>query len=176
MEKAANKPGKIPRAFSWLLPTRKDQVTEEAPRIVAIVREGRDSALLAALSRQSGWALTLSETPETITSGVPPVILYDRALAPSNWSEVIGAWTVKPHRPYVILLSPKTDANLWEELQRAGGSDILRLPLNRDHVLKAVKRAWKVWCSQQHVRSPLRVATIKRPGAKRTNRGRDGQD
>jgi DNA-binding NtrC family response regulator len=175
MDKAANEPGAILRAFSWLLPTRKEQVREEAPRIAAIVSQGRDSALLAALSRQSGWALTLSETPETITSGVPPVILYDRALAPSGWSEVIGAWTVKSPRPYVILLSPKTDANLWEELQRAGGSDILRLPLNTDHVQKAVKRAWRVWCSQQRVRSPLRVATFKRPGATRTSRGRAGQ-
>jgi DNA-binding NtrC family response regulator len=175
MDKAANERRAISRAFSWLLPTRKEQVLEEAPRIVAIVRQGRDSALLAALSRQFGWALTLSETPEAITSGVSPVILYDRALAPSTWSEVIGAWTVKSPRPYVILLSPKTDANLWEELQRAGGSDILRLPLNKEHALKAVKRALKVWCSQQHVRSLLPVATIKRPGATRTRRGRAGQ-
>jgi FixJ family two-component response regulator len=149
------------RAFSWLVAARKEQALEEAPGVVAIVSRGRDSDLLGALSRQSGWKLTLSERPDLITSGVPPVILYDRSLAPSGWSEVIRAWTVKSPRPYVILLSPNTDANLWEELQRAGGSDILRLPLNQDHVLEAVKRAWRVWCNQQHVRSHLRRATFQ---------------
>jgi FixJ family two-component response regulator len=163
MDKSANEPGPILRAFSWLLPTRKGQAREQPPRIVAVVAQERDAALLAALSRQSGWTLTVSETPETIMS-VPPLILYDRGLAPSSWGEVIGAWTLKSPRPYVILLSPKTDANLWEKLQQAGGSDILRLPLNKDHVLKAVERAWRVWCSQQDVRSPLRVDTFKRAG------------
>ena len=51
----------------------------------------------------------------------------------------------------MILLSPTTDNNLWDELQRLGGSDIQRTPLNRDKMLWAVKRAWFLWCSQQEV-------------------------
>jgi FixJ family two-component response regulator len=60
----------------------------------------------------------------------------------------------KSPRPYVILLSPNADTNLWDELQRVGGCDILRTPINRDKILRAVKRAWLLWRNQQQVRSP----------------------
>ena len=59
------------------------------------------------------------------------------------------------YRPYVILLSPTVDRNDWDELQRVGGSDILRSPVNRDDLIWAVKRAWQFWRSQQKVYSPL---------------------
>jgi FixJ family two-component response regulator len=61
----------------------------------------------------------------------------------------------KSPRPHVILLSPNADANLWDELERVGGSDILRTPINRDKMLRAVKRAWLLWRNQQQVRMPL---------------------
>jgi hypothetical protein len=37
------------------------------------------------------------------------------------------------------LLSPNADANLWDELQRAGGSDILRTPFDRADLLLAAR-------------------------------------
>ena len=35
----------------------------------------------------------------------------------------------------MILLSSNADPNLWDELQRAGGSDILRTPVTRNELL-----------------------------------------
>ena len=61
--------------------------------------------------------------------------------------------TKESPRPYVILLSPNVDQNLWDELQRVGGSDILRAPVNREDLLWAVTRAWLLWRGQQNVRS-----------------------
>ena len=132
---------------------------QKVPRILAIVPKRANQRLLEAISQEAGWALTLSETPPVISSrrqaDVPPIIIYDRDLSPYRWSDVVGILTKTSPRPYVILLSPNADTNLWDELQRVGGSDILRTPVNRDNVLRVVKRAWLLWHNQVHVRSPL---------------------
>jgi FixJ family two-component response regulator len=103
--------------------------------------------------------LTLSESSPGLSFGhradLPPIIIYDRESSAHNWREVVGALASQSPRPYVILLSPSADANLWDELQRAGGSDILRTPVSRDHLLGALRRAWLLWQSQQQVRLPM---------------------
>ena len=131
---------------------------QKAPRILAMVPQGPNRLLLQTISRDAGWALTLSETAPGIAPGlqsdVPPIVIYDRELSPYDWREMMRVLAKKSPRPYVILLSPNADTNLWDELQRVGGSDILRTPINRDSVLRAVKRAWLLWRNQQQVRSP----------------------
>jgi DNA-binding NtrC family response regulator len=131
---------------------------QKAPRILALVPQGPDRLLLQTISRDAGWALTLSETAPGIAFGcqsdTPPIIIYDRELSPRHWGEMVRDLARKSPRPYVILLSPNADTNLWDELQRVGGSDILRTPINRDKILRAVKRAWLLWRNQQQVRSP----------------------
>jgi FixJ family two-component response regulator len=131
---------------------------QKAPRILALVPPGPNRLLLQTISRDAGWALTLSETAPGIAPGrqsdVPPIIIYDRELSPYDWREIVHVLAKKSPRPYVILLSPNADTNLWDELQRVGGSDILRTPINRDTMLRAVKRAWLLWRNQQQVRSP----------------------
>lgn len=144
-----------------LLPSRRQHhegTLQKAPRILAMVRQGPDRLLLQDLSRDAGWALTVSETTPAVASerqsDAPPIIIYDRDLSPCHWGEMIRAMARKSPRPYVILLSPNADSNLWDELQRVGGSDILRTPINRDKMLRAVKRAWLFWRNQQQVRAP----------------------
>ncbi len=144
-----------------LLPERRrhpEEAPHKAPRILALVPQGPDRLLLQALSQDAGWALTLSETAPAIAPGrqsdTPPIIIYDRELSPLHWGEMVRNLSGTSPRPYVILLSPHADTNLWDELQRVGGSDILRTPINRDKTLRAVKRAWLLWRNQQQVRSP----------------------
>jgi hypothetical protein len=92
---------------------------------LAIVPQGPNRLLVQAISRDAGWTLTLSDTSPGIilgrTADLPSIIIYDRESSPQNWREVVGALTSQSPRPYVILLSPNADANLWDELQRAGG-------------------------------------------------------
>jgi len=128
-------------------------------RIVSIVPHGPIRFLLQSISRDAGWALTLSETPlipaPARRADMPPIVIYDRELSPYRWHEIIGALAHNSPRPYVILLSPHADANLWDELQRVGGSDILRAPVTRDNILAALKKAGQLSYSQQQVRLPL---------------------
>jgi len=132
---------------------------QKAPRVLALVPQGANRLLLQALSRDAGWALTLCETAPGMATmcqwDAPPIIIYDRELSPHHWREMVRVLARRSPRPCVILLSPNADNNLWDELQRVGGFDILRTPINRDNLLWAVRRAWLLWRNQQEVRSQL---------------------
>ncbi len=148
--------------FARLLSSRRRNLQgarQTAPRILAIVPQGPSRLLLQAISRDAGWNVTLAETAPSLTSGcqpdVPPIIIYDRELSPHHWREIVGLLAKISPRPYVILLSPSADTNLWDELQRLGGSDILRTPVSRDNLVWAVRRAWQLWHHQEQVRSAL---------------------
>jgi len=146
--------------FAWLRSSRPrypEGARQKGPRILAIVAPGPNRLLLQTISRDADWALTLCETPPSLTSvrqaDVPPIIIYERELSPYHWREIVGVLTKTSPRPYVILLSPNADTNLWDELQRLGGCDILRAPVTRDKMLGALKRARQLWHSQQQLRS-----------------------
>lgn len=130
--------------------------TGNVPRVVAFVRPGQNKRLIEAVSSEDGWALTVSDMPAADSDKhavePAPIILFDRDLPPGNWREAVASLTRRSPRPYLILLSPNSDGNLWDELQRVGGSDILRTPIDRESTLQAVRRAWSLWYGQQQVR------------------------
>ncbi len=156
MERVVHKWKAILSKVARPLPSRRG-CREEAPRILAILAPGSDRSLLQAASQDFGWNPSLSGAPPCNLpqphAAVAPIVIYDRELPPYNWRDVFCVLTKESPRPYVILLSPNVDQNLWEELQRVGGSDILRVPLNREDLLWAVTRAWLLWRGQQNVRS-----------------------
>jgi CheY-like chemotaxis protein len=129
----------------------------DAPRLMAFVPQGQNRRAIEALSHEAGWALTIADTLSPIlqrADETAPIILFDRHLPPGNWREAIEFFNRRSPRPYVILLSPNSDRNLWEELQRVGGSDILRTPVDRESTLRAVGRGWSLWRSLQQLRIP----------------------
>jgi DNA-binding NtrC family response regulator len=117
-----------------------------------------NSLTIQALSEDAGWNICVTDTDVEMGSGieaeVPAIIIYDRELCPDRWADMVRAWARQTPRPYIILLSPHEDANLWEELQRAGGSDVLRSPLSADRLVAALTRGWRLWRTQQDLRQP----------------------
>jgi len=152
----------LARSLSLRRPRRQD-IRHVEQRILALVPEGPNRTVLQAVSEDAGWALTLSDTEMTCASlgpcGVPPIIIYDRDLSPKNWREILRAFAKKSPRPYIILLSSNADPNLWDELQRVGGSDILGTPVTRNELLEALTKAWQLWRIQQKVRLPVAAFT-----------------
>ena len=146
------------RRFLPLRSRRPGNACDEKLRILALVPKGPNQLVLRTTSANAGWALTVSDsTSDTFLwpRSVPPIVIYDREMSPQHWCEMVRAFAKKSPRPYIILLSPSSDANLWDELQRAGGSEILRTPINQDHLLWALVKAWQLWRTQQRVRPPL---------------------
>jgi FixJ family two-component response regulator len=140
-----------------------DGVHDAEPRIMALVPEGPNRLALEAIFEDAGWALTLSDTgPHSIAckdSGAPLIIIYDRELSPQHWRDIIQDLARKTPRPYIILLSANADTNLWDELQRAGGSDILRAPINRDQLIEALAKGRQLWSARQHLGPPAAPLT-----------------
>jgi CheY-like chemotaxis protein len=123
---------------------------------LACVSQKSSRLTIEAVSSEAGWTLTIADTLpaaiEAATGELAPIILFDRELSPRYWREAVGLLTSRSPRPYLILLSASSDRNLWEELHRVGGSDILRTPLDRKSALEAVGRAWFLWRSEQQLR------------------------
>src|SRR5262249_6070682 len=119
--------------------------------------------VLQAISESTGWVLTISDNETACACldafGAAPIIIYDRELSPPHWREILRAFSKRTPRPYIILLSSNADANLWDELQRLGGSDILRTPVTQTEMLRALSKAWQLWQIQQKVRLPAAVLT-----------------
>jgi FixJ family two-component response regulator len=122
------------------------------------MKDGPNGRLLGTIAADAGWCLTISETPSAMSfrpgSDVPAIVIFDRRLSPERWTCVVELLAQNSPRPYVILLSPSMDANLWDEVERVGGSDILRDPIDHDRLIETLERAWRVWLSQQQVRNP----------------------
>jgi len=78
--------------------------------------------------------------------------LYERELNPHRWREAVSLFSRLSPRPYVILLSSSSDKNLWDELVRHGGSEILRTPIDGDAFKRAIRSAWSLWRNQQKLR------------------------
>jgi FixJ family two-component response regulator len=75
-----------------------------------------------------------------------PVILLDRDWPGSEWRLWVERLAASAHAPCVILVSGVADANLWQELIRRGGYDILAKPLREGNVARVIRLALS-WAS-----------------------------
>lgn len=128
----------------------------ESPSILAIVPEGADRAVLRALSDADGWEVIFADSPKAMAirdEPLQPIVFYDRRFDGYDWREAVRSFARSSSHPFVILLSPTFDQNLWEELERIGGSDILRSPIEQERTRRAVNRAWWLWRNEQNLRT-----------------------
>lgn len=136
---------------SFVRPRRKHEPPRH-PYVLAFVPEGPNRDAVRAISAQIGLDLIFAGSPETRAATMPQIVIYDRELTVSDWAASIHALAQHAPRPYIILLSPTLDANLWDELQRAGGVDIVRSPVDPQLLLGALQRASRLWSCIQQVR------------------------
>ncbi len=128
---------------------------QRARRGVPIVVAGagdqdRDALREAGDSEQWDVQFTNScEEARTLANkGTAPVILCDRDLPETQWREAVRTLSALPHRPIVILVSKVADENLWSEVFRIGGFDILAKPLQAEDARRAVNLALSYWRSE----------------------------
>lgn len=140
-------------------------VADDAPRALAVMREGSGRDALQAIFDDLGWRLTIAGTPAAAVArhreSSLPVILYERELMDCDWRLPVSLFAKLSPPPCVILMSASADRNLWDEVIRCGGSDILRIPFGHDAVIRAVRAGWSLWRNQQNLRqaiTPFRTA------------------
>jgi DNA-binding NtrC family response regulator len=100
----------------------------------------------------AGCALAVAGNPESAIACQKkehfPIILYERELTERDWRQVVSVFSRLSPRLCVILLSRNSDKNLWDELVRCGGFDLLRTPVDRDAVIRTLRAGWSIWQNQ----------------------------
>jgi DNA-binding NtrC family response regulator len=131
-------------------------VVDAAPGALAVMGEGPGRDALQGVFRDAGWKLTVADTSASAIASQEkeplPIILYERELTERGWRQAVSLFSRLSPRPCVVLLSRSSDKNLWDELVRCGGFDLLRTPVDRDAVVRTVRAGWSIWRSQHKPR------------------------
>jgi DNA-binding NtrC family response regulator len=113
------------------------------------MRPGPERDALQAIFREADWDLAIAESLSfALTSQKThpfPIVLWERELLDCDWHKAVSVLSGLPPRPWVILLSGHSDKNLWDDLTGFGGSDILRTPLDKEAVVRAIRSGWFLW-------------------------------
>lgn len=119
--------------------------------LVGLVRGDEDRRFLAGLCGRKGWQVIFTDTCRDAKAAIDrlkaPVVLCDRELPELEWRKAVARLAAPPHRACVILLSGAVDTNLWNEVVRGGGYDVLSKPMREDEVVRAVRLAHSYWNS-----------------------------
>ena len=137
-------------------------VVDAAPRALVVMGPGPGRDALQGVFRDAGWALVVADTSASAFASQRkdplPIILYERELAERGWRQAVSLFSRLSPRPCVVLLSRSSDQNLWDELVRCGGFDLLRTPIDRDAVIRIVRAGWSIWRNRHNAR-PLAVVS-----------------
>ena len=135
---------------------RRPAISRDIPRVLAIMSGGPCRDALKTIFEENGWKLAFADTSRAALhrQGRTPffLVLYQRSAARRHWTAEVSRLSTMSPRPSIVLLSETTDKNLWDEVGRSGGSDILRIPFDRNAVIHVVQSEWILWCNQQNVR------------------------
>ena len=158
----------IMKFVSWLqrlrkagpaLPNRTLVVCEKVLKVLAVMPEGPARDALGSMFGALGWTIVFADTPATGIASYRathfPVVLYEREKTGYDWRLVVSVFARLSPPPSVILLSAGADRNLWDEVIRCGGADILRIPFDEAAVTRVVKAGWTLWRNQENLRQPI---------------------
>jgi DNA-binding NtrC family response regulator len=119
--------------------------------IVALVVNDYDRNVLRGISDREPIEIHFAESRvdawDALNRLNSPLILYDRDWPDAEWRTTVQTFAASPQRSCVILASRVADDNLWQELIRCGGYDLLAKPFRTDDVARALKLALSYWSS-----------------------------
>lgn len=139
----------------------------EAPRVLAVVRTQACREALRRIFHDAGWVLDIVEDVRAATAPSGPragggaygMVLYERDGTDGHWAADVAALSRISYQPWVVLLSATNDKNLWDEMCRQGGSEILRMPLRSEEVIRTVNAGFSLWRNRQRLRPPTQQSS-----------------
>lgn len=126
----------------------------ETLAIVSSVRaRGRLEQAVRTLGAQLRLTASLGEAEQTLRERPASIVLLDRSAAEDDWRAAVSRLAHYPYWSCVILLSPVTDAYLWEEVVRHGGYDVVAASASSAELERVIRRAWRYWRSKHELKS-----------------------
>jgi FixJ family two-component response regulator len=133
-------------------------------KIVALIVDDRDRALLMEVAQRNRWQLHFAadctEAWRVLHQSQAAIILCDRDLPADDWRHALRVLASSGHGACAILISRVVDGYLWNEVTASGGYDLIAKPLREQDLLRAVKLAWSYWntSTRRHEIRPFRTA------------------
>jgi DNA-binding response OmpR family regulator len=103
------------------------------------------SGVLSAASSarwRADWACTLNRAVEMCRSKSPPILIYDSNLPGVDWRSAFDRLNAVPCRPRILLAAPSIDEELWENVLRRNGYDVVDRAANSEQLERAFRFAW----------------------------------
>lgn len=123
----------------------------EEKKLALVVSSDPDTVRVVVRMTPPEWVVLtaddLAEAIEILGSQEIAIAIVDHD-SPS-WRFVAARLAAPPYRCSVILLSSAATPNLWHELTRLGGYEIVAKPIRRIRLADVLSAAWSHWRSQQ---------------------------
>lgn len=117
-------------------------------RVLAVLTQDEDRARLQNMFYGTGWELqtvrTVEQADRLLARDVVDVIICDHRLADGlGWEDILRIAEASQLAPPVIVASRSPDYDLWAEILRLGGYDVLQEPFDYQEVFHAIGHAWR---------------------------------
>ena len=116
------------------------------PRVMAVTADlAFYSGVLSAASSarwRTDWARTLNRAVEICKSKSPPIVIYDSNLPDVDWRSAFDRLSAVPSHPRILLAAPSIDEELWENVLRRHGYDVVERAANSEQLERAFRFAW----------------------------------
>jgi ActR/RegA family two-component response regulator len=114
--------------------------------LIAITTDPAFGSSLREVASKCGWkfwqARTVEDaTPMLLTEPIP-LVIYDGQHGDDDWQRAFGRLRRLSSELCVVLASPVADSNLWQEVIRLGGFDLLSRSAGRDDIVRKLMFAW----------------------------------
>lgn len=127
--------------------------------LIALGLSTSDRAVLTESCLRYSWPVCFADTIRDAWNASErsrlPIVLCDRTLRGTDWKDAIRALSSPGKRVYSILVSRVIDGNLWDEVIRLGGYEVVPTPLHEEAVLRSVRLALLDWRSSAPIRASL---------------------
>jgi hypothetical protein len=116
------------------------------PRVLAVTADlcfyaGVLSAASSAHWR-TDWARTLNRAVEICRLKSPPIVIYDSNLPGVDWRSAFDRLSAVPNHPRILLAAPSIDEELWDNVLRRHGYDVVERAANSEQLERVFRFAW----------------------------------
>ena len=116
------------------------------PRVLAVTADlcFYSGVLNAASSAQwrTDWARTLNRAIEICLSETPPIVIYDGNLPGVEWGQAFDRLSALPNHPRILLAAPSIDEELWRNVLRRNGYDVVERAASSEQLGRVFRFAW----------------------------------
>jgi DNA-binding response OmpR family regulator len=141
--------GLIQRFFASLPDTAIAEIPankSRKPRVLAVTADlAFYSGVLSAASSarwRTDWARTLNRAVEICRLKSPPIVIYDSNLPGFDWRSAFDRLSAVPSHPRILLAAPSIDEELWENVLRRHGYDVVERAANSEQLERVFRFAW----------------------------------